>query len=63
MSEVPAKGRDTIGVVFALFEDDDNIIGLAKNTERNLETNAEGLEDAEGEEVDTMAEATEGATE
>jgi DNA gyrase subunit A len=57
VSEVPAKGRDTMGVVFARFEDDDNIIGLAKNTERNLETNAEGLEDAEGEE------AVEGATE
>jgi DNA gyrase subunit A len=61
VSEVPAKGRDTMGVVFARFEDDDNIIGLAKNTERNLETNADGLEDAEGDE--TTAEATEGATE
>ena len=61
VSEVPAKGRDTMGVVFARFEDDDNIIGLAKNTERNLETNADGLEDAEGEEA--TAEATEGATE
>jgi len=50
VSEVPAKGRDTMGVVFARFEEDDNIIGLAKNTERNLETNAEGLEEAEGEE-------------
>jgi DNA gyrase subunit A len=51
VSEVPAKGRDTMGVVFARFEEDDNIIGLAKNTERNLETNADGLEDAEGEEI------------
>jgi DNA gyrase subunit A len=57
VSEVPAKGRDTMGVVFARFDEDDNIIGLAKNTERNLETNAEGLEDAEGEE------GIEGATE
>jgi len=57
VSEVPAKGRDTMGVVFARFEEDDNIIGLAKNTERNLETNAEGLEEAEGEE------SAEGATE
>jgi DNA gyrase subunit A len=61
VSEVPAKGRDTMGVVFARFDEDDNIIGLAKNTERNLETNADGLEDAEGEEA--TAEATEGATE
>jgi DNA gyrase subunit A len=57
VSEVPAKGRDTMGVVFARFEDDDNIIGLAKNTERNLESSADGIEDSEGEE------ATEGATE
>jgi len=63
VSEVPAKGRDTMGVVFARFEDDDNIIGLAKNTERNLETNAEGLEDAEGEADEITTEATEGAAE
>jgi DNA gyrase subunit A len=65
VSEVPAKGRDTMGVVFARFDEDDNIIGLAKNTERNLETNAEGLEDLDGEDVETPqnAEATEGAAE
>jgi DNA gyrase subunit A len=60
VSEVPAKGRDTMGVVFARFDEDDNIIGLAKNTERNLETNADGLDDADGEET---TEATEGAAE
>ncbi|MEY4262368.1 MAG: hypothetical protein RLY88_76 [Actinomycetota bacterium] len=38
VSEVPAKGRDTMGVVFARFEEDDSIIGLAKNTERNLDS-------------------------
>ncbi len=37
VSEVPAKGRDTMGVVFARFDDEDSIIGLARNTERNLE--------------------------
>ena len=65
VSEVPAKGRDTMGVVFARFDEDDNIIGLAKNTERNLETNADGLEDLDGEDVETPqnAEATEGAAE
>ena len=65
VSEVPAKGRDTMGVVFARFDEDDNIIGLAKNTERNLETNADGLEDAEGEDGETpqTPEATEGAAE
>ena len=37
VSEVPAKGRDTMGVVFARFNDADSVIGLAKNSERNLE--------------------------
>ena len=39
MAEVAAKGRDTMGVVFARFADDDRIIALAKNSERNLESN------------------------
>ena len=38
VSEVPARGRDTMGVVFARFEDDDSVLGLAKNSERNLDT-------------------------
>jgi DNA gyrase subunit A len=38
VAEVPAKGRDTMGVVFARFDDDDKIIAIAKNSERNLET-------------------------
>lgn len=42
VSEVPAKGRDTMGVVFARFEDTDSVIGLARNTERNLEEQVEG---------------------
>ncbi|MFM1995041.1 MAG: hypothetical protein RLZZ610_558 [Actinomycetota bacterium] len=37
VSEVPAKGRDTMGVVFARFDEADSVIGLAKNSERNLE--------------------------
>jgi DNA gyrase subunit A len=41
VSEVPAKGRDTMGVVFARFDEEDSIIGLARNTERNLEGAAE----------------------
>jgi len=44
VAEVPAKGRDTMGVVFARFDDDDKIIALAKNSERNLD--AAELEDA-----------------
>ncbi|MGV1034098.1 MAG: DNA gyrase subunit A [Microbacteriaceae bacterium] len=37
VSEVPAKGRDTMGVVFAKFADDDRVLAIARNTERNLE--------------------------
>ena len=44
VSEVPARGRDTMGVVFARFEDEDFVIGLAKNSERDLESNEELLE-------------------
>ncbi len=36
VSEVPAKGRDTMGVVFARFDDEDKIIAIARNSERNL---------------------------
>ncbi|RII94602.1 DNA gyrase subunit A [Clavibacter californiensis] len=45
VAEVPAKGRDTMGVVFARFADDDRIISLAKNSERNLVV-PEGAPDA-----------------
>ncbi|PJJ73723.1 DNA gyrase subunit A [Diaminobutyricimonas aerilata] len=37
VAEVPAKGRDTMGVVFARFDEDDRIIAVARNSERNLE--------------------------
>ena len=37
VAEVPAKGRDTMGVVFARFADDDRIIAIARNSERNLD--------------------------
>ncbi|RLP75220.1 DNA gyrase subunit A [Mycetocola tolaasinivorans] len=53
VAEVPAKGRDTMGVVFARFADNDRIIALARNSDRNLdgqngedETNAEVAADA-----------------
>ncbi|WP_436407392.1 DNA gyrase subunit A [Agromyces litoreus] len=36
VAEVPAKGRDTMGVVFAKFVADDRIIAIARNSERNL---------------------------
>jgi DNA gyrase subunit A len=51
VAEVPAKGRDTMGVVFARFADDDRIIALARNSDRNLvaEADAEVIAAAEGE--------------
>jgi DNA gyrase subunit A len=48
-SEVPAKGRDTMGVVFARFEDSDSVLSLARNAERNLESS--GDPEGEGEAV------------
>jgi DNA gyrase subunit A len=55
VNEVPARGRDTMGVVFARFDEDDSVLGLAKNSERNLESQAtdEVTEEvaAEGEEA------------
>jgi DNA gyrase subunit A len=47
VAEVPAKGRDTMGVVFARFADDDKIIALAKNSERNLDNQEGETEDAD----------------
>jgi hypothetical protein len=36
-----------MGVDFARFEDGDSILGLARNTERNLEARQEAKEGAE----------------
>ncbi|MDP4688893.1 MAG: DNA gyrase subunit A [Pontimonas sp.] len=36
VSEVPAKGRDTMGVVFARLSEDDKVLGIARNQEREL---------------------------
>ena len=50
VSEVPAKGRDTMGVVFARFADDDRILAVAQNKERNLvstEEEGEGVTPSE----------------
>ncbi len=36
VSEVTGTGRNTMGVIFARFDDDDRIIAVARNAERNL---------------------------
>ncbi|GAA5210496.1 DNA gyrase subunit A [Microbacterium kyungheense] len=46
VAEVPAKGRDTMGVVFARAGGDDRILAIARNGERGL---AEETEDADAE--------------
>ncbi|HET7415580.1 MAG TPA: DNA gyrase subunit A [Arthrobacter sp.] len=44
---VPAKGRDTMGVVFAKPDKNDRIIAVARNSERNLAAVDEDAEDAD----------------
>jgi DNA gyrase subunit A len=58
VSEVPAKGRDTMGVVFARFADDDRIIALARNVERKLGGEDVVSEATEGTEEAELVEAT-----
>ena len=40
VDEVPATGRDTMGVVFARFAEEDRILAVAQNKERGLESAA-----------------------
>lgn len=46
---VPAKGRDTMGVIFAKPDKNDRIIEVARNTERNLEAEVEASAERESE--------------
>jgi DNA gyrase subunit A len=47
VAEVPAKGRDTMGVVFARPDEEDRILAIARNSERSLAAQAEAAEAAE----------------
>lgn len=42
VSEVPAKGRDTMGVVFARMDEEDTVLGIARNQDRDLDGSDEG---------------------
>jgi DNA gyrase subunit A len=42
VNEVPAKGRDTMGVVFARMDEEDTVLGIARNQDRDLEGSEEG---------------------
>jgi DNA gyrase subunit A len=43
---VPAKGRDTMGVVFAKPDSGDRIIAVARNSERSVEEELAGDEES-----------------
>jgi DNA gyrase subunit A len=42
VNEVPAKGRDTMGVVFARMDEEDTVLGIARNQDRDLDGPEEG---------------------
>ncbi|PRB43823.1 DNA gyrase subunit A [Arthrobacter sp. MYb23] len=56
---VPAKGRDTMGVIFAKPDKNDRIIEVARNSERGLE----GEESEDGPDDDVTLAANDGASE
>ena len=58
VSEVPAKGRDTMGVIFAKPAPKDSIVGVAWNAERHIE---DAVEEAVENGTATIADPTAGA--
>ena len=42
VSEVPPKGRDTMGVVFCRFDDEDRVLAVARSSEQVIEEKVEG---------------------
>lgn len=59
VAEVPAKGRDTMGVVFARAGGDDRIIAIARNSERNLAETTETTTDPAAEDAAETASSSE----
>ncbi|WP_201613208.1 DNA gyrase subunit A [Gulosibacter hominis] len=59
VSEVPAKGRDTMGVVFARPDQGDIVLGLARNSERDLGEDAIAVDDDEANTTAADAESAE----
>jgi len=47
VNEVPAKGRDTMGVIFAKPGKGDHIIGIARNVERHLDVDVDEAVDGD----------------
>jgi DNA gyrase subunit A len=59
VAEVPSKGRNTMGVKFAHLADDDRIIAIARNSERNLAAqDADETAEPEAPEADPAAPET-----
>ncbi|WP_062381110.1 DNA gyrase subunit A [Demequina pelophila] len=68
VSEVPVKGKNSMGVIFAKPSKGDRIIGIARNVERNLDADeaaedeeSEGVEVSEGTEVSEAPETADAA--
>ncbi|CAH0186445.1 DNA gyrase subunit A [Microbacterium sp. Bi128] len=59
VAEVPAKGRDTMGVVFARAGGDDRIIAIARNSERNLAETTETATDPAADDAAETASSSE----
>jgi len=55
VGEVPAKGRDTMGVVFAKPDNGDRIIAVARNSERGLGAAEDVAEDVEDDGAQVVA--------
>ncbi|MDL9978035.1 DNA gyrase subunit A [Microbacterium candidum] len=63
VAEVPAKGRDTMGVVFARPDDNDRILAIARNGERALAEEEAADADSDEGAADASTETPEGSTE
>ncbi len=48
VADVPAKGRDTMGVIFAKPDEGDRIIAMARNSERHLDAESAKEDDEAG---------------
>src|SRR6478672_8792022 len=59
---VPAKGRDTMGVIFAKPDKNDRIIEVARNSERGLEDEESADDDAAGEDAENRASSPDDVT-
>jgi DNA gyrase subunit A len=63
VAEVPAKGRDTMGVVFARPDDNDRILAIARNGERALVVEESADAESEAGAADASPETPEVSTE